>query len=88
MGKELIAPFDEVLRYGASAQSNSAPLGKTPRHSPECVCLFCERSESGLFAQKSLLAGDFRAADRLSGPVSALLANQCPKFPSRRRHAQ
>ena len=50
----------------------SRPL--TPRHSAECLCLLCEQSGSGYFAQRAALAGDVSAAAHLGEPVFALLS--------------
>ena len=43
------------------------------RHSPECMCCHCEATDTGYFAQRALLAGDWRASGQLSQNVASLL---------------
>jgi hypothetical protein len=56
-------------------------------HHPECLCVTCERTGGGYFAQRAALAGDASAKDRLSPAVYDFLANERAERLAERRRA-
>lgn len=52
------------------------PAPELHRHSCECLCASCEAQGAGYFAQRAALAGDPRAAERLSPAVFVALATE------------
>lgn len=49
------------------------PASESSPHSCECLCLRCELTQAGGFAQRAALAGDWTAAERLTPAVFAVL---------------
>ena len=47
-----------------------------PQHYSECICEYCEKHQTGFFAQRNFLAGDDDAATFLSPSVAAFLKKE------------
>jgi hypothetical protein len=46
------------------------------KHYPECVCVHCEKHQTGFFAQRNFLAGDDDAGEHLGTSVLEFLKDE------------